>query len=99
MRSIQDAIQQGLRYYDFLRGDERYKLHLTKASRKTVTLVIGRSPSARIYLHALQFKDYVKQRFPGWWGRITGPADAQAHRPAAEEGGKTLLEGESGAAG
>ena len=51
--SIRDSIEQGLRYYDFLRGDERHKTHLTKSSRKTVTLMIGRSLCANAYLRAL----------------------------------------------
>jgi CelD/BcsL family acetyltransferase involved in cellulose biosynthesis len=99
VRSIQDAIGQGLRYYDFLRGDERYKSHLTKASRQTVTLVIGRSPSARAYLQALQIKDFIKQHFPAWWGRVTGPADQRAPHPGARERREAVLEGERGVAG
>jgi CelD/BcsL family acetyltransferase involved in cellulose biosynthesis len=98
VRSILDAIQEGFRYYDFLRGDERFKLHLTKSARKTVTLVIGRSPSAGAYLQALQVKDFVKEHFPGWWNRLTGVPNP-APRQSSPEEGKAELEGESGVAG
>jgi CelD/BcsL family acetyltransferase involved in cellulose biosynthesis len=99
VRSIQDAIQEGFRYYDFLRGDERFKLHLTKSARKTVTLVIGRSPSAGAYLQALQVKDFVKEHFPGWWNRLTGVPNPAPRQSSPEEGSKAELEGESGVAG
>jgi CelD/BcsL family acetyltransferase involved in cellulose biosynthesis len=81
VRSIQDAIQDGLQYYDFLRGDERFKLHLTKSSRKTVTLLVGRSASARFYLQALRLKDLIKQHYPG---RSAGAAQKADQRPVAE---------------
>lgn len=81
VRSIQDAIQNGLHYYDFLRGDERFKLHLTKASRTTVTILIGRSPAARAYLNVLEIKDFVKHRFPAVWRRLTGVAGPEPIQP------------------
>jgi CelD/BcsL family acetyltransferase involved in cellulose biosynthesis len=84
VRSIQDAIQQGYRYYDFLRGDERFKFHLTKSVRKTITILVGRSPSARAYLQALALKDTLKQRFPRLWARLAG-ADAGPNPAGKEE--------------
>jgi len=83
--SIRHAIERGARYFDFLRGDEEYKSHLTKSARKTVTLLVGRGPSARAYLQALRWKDLFKQRFPAWWSRLTGPSDPRIHPPRMEE--------------
>jgi len=60
-RSIRDAIEQGYRYYDFLRGDETYKSRLTKSFRKTITLLVARSFSARQYLRVNRLKDWVKR--------------------------------------
>jgi CelD/BcsL family acetyltransferase involved in cellulose biosynthesis len=87
VRSIQDAIQAGCRYYDFLRGDETFKLHLTKTARKTLTVVVGRSLVAKTYLRAMHLKDFLKLRFPGWWARLAGPATPQPMPARAEEGG------------
>jgi CelD/BcsL family acetyltransferase involved in cellulose biosynthesis len=85
--SIRDAIANGMRYYDFLRGDESYKRHLTKSARKTITLLVGRSANARLYLQALRAKDAFKNRFPEWWGRVSGvPADRPERiKPGAAE--------------
>jgi CelD/BcsL family acetyltransferase involved in cellulose biosynthesis len=91
--SIKDAIEQGMRYYDFLRGDERHKTHLTKSARKTVTLLVGRSANARLYLQALRAKDTFKSRFPKWWDRINGPASRQPSPPPGEAAEREL-EGE-----
>jgi CelD/BcsL family acetyltransferase involved in cellulose biosynthesis len=60
-RSIKDAIENEFRYYDFLRGDETYKCRLTKASRRTVTLLLARSFLAKKYLDAARLKDLVKR--------------------------------------
>lgn len=60
-RSIQDAIQLGFRYFDFLRGDETYKTRLTKTSRKTITLLLARSLLAKEYLRLAGMKDSVKR--------------------------------------
>lgn len=59
--SIRDAIESGMRYYDFLRGDETYKVRLTKACRRTATLLLGRSFLAKEYLRANRLKDSVKR--------------------------------------
>lgn len=88
--SIKDAIEQGLHYYDFLRGDEGHKTHLTKSARKTVTLLVGRSLSANAYLRALNLKDAVKRRFPEWWDRRITAGEQRAPAP---------VEGEEDAAG
>lgn len=97
--SIRDAVENGIRYYDFLRGDEKYKSHLARSSRKTVTLLVGRSLSARAYLGALQLKDAFKQRYPEWWDRnasagrhLAGPAKPAPANPGA-------LQGEGGVTG
>jgi CelD/BcsL family acetyltransferase involved in cellulose biosynthesis len=60
-QSVQDAIQQGLKYYEFLRGEESYKLRWTKTYRETVTVLIARTPLARGYLSLLQFADLTKR--------------------------------------
>ena len=39
---IKYAIENGLREFDFLRGDEPYKFHWTETSRRYMNLVIGR---------------------------------------------------------
>jgi len=59
-RSISDAIDQGLRYYEFLRGDESYKSRWTRTYRNTITLLVARSFMARGYLHTAQLKDLLK---------------------------------------
>ena len=99
VRSIQDAIQEGFRYYDFLRGDERFKLHLTKSARKTVTLVVGRSPSAGAYLQALQLKDVCQGALSGMVGPPHRRPQTTATSISPEEGSKRRFEGESGVAG
>lgn len=59
--SIRDAIESGMRYYDCLRGNEAYKSHLAKSSRKTATLLLARSFFAKEYLRANRVKDLVKR--------------------------------------
>jgi CelD/BcsL family acetyltransferase involved in cellulose biosynthesis len=61
--SIRDAIQLGLRYYEFLRGDEAYKSRWSKTCRKTATLLLGRSFAAKQYLRVSAIKDLVKRSF------------------------------------
>jgi CelD/BcsL family acetyltransferase involved in cellulose biosynthesis len=58
--SIRDAATNGMRYYEFLRGDEAYKSRWTKTYRKTVTLLVARRPVGRGYLQAARLKDSVK---------------------------------------
>jgi len=60
-RSIQDAIEAGLRYYEFLRGDEAYKFRWTKSMRRTITLLAARSAVARTYLRTARAKELVKK--------------------------------------
>ena len=59
--SVRDAVQHGLQYYEFLRGDEAYKSRWTKTHRSTTTLLLARSPMARGYLHTARLKDAIKQ--------------------------------------
>ena len=64
-QSIRDSIERGLRYFDFLRGDEAYKCRLTKSSRKTITLLVARSFLAKEYLRVARLKDSVKRLVSG----------------------------------
>jgi CelD/BcsL family acetyltransferase involved in cellulose biosynthesis len=59
--SVQDAIHQGLRHYEFLRGEESYKFRWTKTYRTTVTLLIAQSLVGRVYLKAGRAKDLLKR--------------------------------------
>jgi len=63
-QSIEDAIASGLRYYDFLRGDEAYKSRWTKTARTTTTLLVARTPMARAYLATAHLKDRLKHLLP-----------------------------------
>jgi CelD/BcsL family acetyltransferase involved in cellulose biosynthesis len=63
--SIRHAIDSGLRYYEFLRGDEQYKSRWTKTYRKTVSFLLARRPAGRSYLHVAQLKDFVKSHVRG----------------------------------
>jgi CelD/BcsL family acetyltransferase involved in cellulose biosynthesis len=69
-RSIADAIEHRLRFYEFLRGDEAYKFRWTSTHRKTITLLGGRSFAAREYLRGARLKDMLKSRFPEVWNRL-----------------------------
>ena len=96
--SIRDAIQQGLRYYDFLRGDERHKTHLTKTARTTVTLLMANSLSATAYLTALDTKDAFKTRYPTWWARLIGESGQRLPQPPPAGGSaQPAAEAEPGA--
>jgi CelD/BcsL family acetyltransferase involved in cellulose biosynthesis len=64
-QSIREAIEGGLRYFDFLRGEETYKSRLAKTSRKTVTLLVARSFMAKEYLRVARLKDSVKRLVNG----------------------------------
>ena len=59
--SIQDAIRRHLRFYEFLRGGERYKFHWTGTYRKTITILLARTALARGYLRIAGAKDLAKQ--------------------------------------
>lgn len=73
--SIRDAIGEGCRYYEFLRGDEAYKGRWTKTCRKTATVLLARSFPAREFLRIHAAKDAVKH----WLAR---PGDG---KPSAAE--------------
>lgn len=60
-QSIEDAIGSGLRYYDFLRGDEEYKFRWTKTIRTISTLLLARTPLARVYLRTATLASRVKR--------------------------------------
>ncbi len=59
-RAIKEAISSKLRYFEFLRGDEAYKLKWTGTSRNTTTLLFGKSLMARSYLKIMSGKDSIK---------------------------------------
>lgn len=59
-RSIQDSIEDGFRYYDTLRGDEEYKTHWTKTTRTMSTLIVVRSPLARMWFRIVEIVRWVK---------------------------------------
>ena len=59
-RSIQDAIADGHRFYEFLRGDETYKSRWTATVRRTTTVLVARGAAARGLLRVAAIKDAVK---------------------------------------
>lgn len=60
--AIADAIEARLKAFDFLRGDEAYKLDFTDTCRETHTmLVVGRGLRARGYLATVKLKERVKR--------------------------------------
>ncbi len=63
--SIREAINEGLRYYEFLRGGEDYKFRWARAHRKTLTLILARTPLAQSYVLAARAKDILKQLLGG----------------------------------
>ncbi len=68
-RAIADAIDEGYRYFEFLRGDESFKGKFTNTARPTTTLLVtGEGFKPRLYLAAMRLKDWVKlmmaNRFP-----------------------------------
>ena len=58
--SIRDAIAEGRRYYEFLRGDEAYKSRWTKTYRKTATVLLSGGMMAKQYLLLAGIKDNLK---------------------------------------
>ncbi len=62
--AIADAIADGYRYFEFLRGDEPYKKKFTTTVRRTITLVVaGRGLKPRTYLSAMRAKEWGKSLF------------------------------------
>lgn len=86
-QSIRDAIDQGLSYYEFLRGDESYKSRWTKTERKTGTVLVARSFMAQNYLRFAALKDVVKHRFlngsRNQAGAVTAPGENDRRSTAA----------------
>ena len=83
-RSIQDAIDAGKHYYEFLRGDEAYKFRWTKSTRRTITLLAARSTVARTYLRTAQAKDLVK-RLLGKGPAQSDPVPVAIEEPAEQQ--------------
>jgi CelD/BcsL family acetyltransferase involved in cellulose biosynthesis len=62
-RAIEDAIADGCRRFEFLRGDEAYKRKLAPAERRTATLVVaGRGLLPRLYLAVQGFRSRAAGR-------------------------------------
>ncbi|MDX1978661.1 MAG: GNAT family N-acetyltransferase [Bryobacteraceae bacterium] len=73
--SIREAIKDGKRFYEFLRGDEAYKSRWTTTQRTTTTLVAGRGFMAKQYLRVAHLKDNVKPLLrPQRIAPVSGPA-------------------------
>ncbi len=69
--SIRQAIEEGLKRYDFLRGDEPYKRKWTNQAVTQVTLLLGRRAPARAALAALGLKERVKSTLgPEAWSGL-----------------------------
>jgi CelD/BcsL family acetyltransferase involved in cellulose biosynthesis len=60
--SLRDSIQNGLQFYEFLRGDEAYKFHWTKTHRTVATLLLAGSFTAKQYFRVLRWKDFLKHQ-------------------------------------
>jgi CelD/BcsL family acetyltransferase involved in cellulose biosynthesis len=59
--AIADAISEGSRYFEFLRGDEAFKAKFTTTARRTATLLVSSSAmKSRSYLLGLRLKDRGK---------------------------------------
>ena len=62
-RAIEDAIHDGCRYFEFLRGDEPYKRKLAAVERRTATLVVaGRGLLPRTYLALQDYRSRALRR-------------------------------------
>ena len=60
-RAIGDAITEGYRYFEFLRGDEPFKGKFTTTARPTTTLLVaGDGFKPCLYLVAMRIKDWAK---------------------------------------
>lgn len=79
--SIRDAIDGGLKYYEFLRGDEDYKSRWTKTYRTTGTVFCANALMARLYLQACSYKDRVKEHLPAPGRRAAASAAEPCREP------------------
>jgi len=69
--SIRQAISEGLKRYDFLRGDEPYKRRWTTQAIEQITLLVALRTPARAALAALDLKERVKSTLgPAAWGGL-----------------------------
>jgi len=74
---VEFAADQGLTDFDLLRGDEKYKLEMTKLSRTTVTCILGsRSVRGRVsYRYLLGYqraRQAAGRTLRGFRGAATG---------------------------
>lgn len=60
-QTVEDAILEGRKYYDFLRGDEDYKLNWTNEHRLTTTMLVPSRLCSSFFLFALKLKDFAKE--------------------------------------
>ena len=69
---LEDCIQRGDRWFDFLRGDEPYKHRWTRQARHTERIRLARTPLARLALWRPHFSSggALRSLFPPETGRI-----------------------------
>ncbi len=89
--SIRHAIERGFHYYEFLRGDEAYKMRWTKTHRETTSLLLARSFAANRYLQLARIKDLLKTK-------LRGGASEPALTPATREDAQAIRAQEGGLA-
>jgi CelD/BcsL family acetyltransferase involved in cellulose biosynthesis len=77
-RTIEDAIGRGLRWYEFLRGDEAYKGRWTKTCRNTSTLLLGKNLGARTFFGFAATKDWAMANARSLRKRNTTAGDKDA---------------------
>jgi CelD/BcsL family acetyltransferase involved in cellulose biosynthesis len=61
---MRKAIEEGLTYYDFLRGAEAYKFHFARHSHSTQTLLVARTLRARAFLLGKDVRGWLAQLKP-----------------------------------
>lgn len=59
-RSMAQAIDEGMRRYDFLRGEEAYKQRWTNGAASQVTVQVAMSRAAKALLAGQKLKDHVR---------------------------------------
>jgi CelD/BcsL family acetyltransferase involved in cellulose biosynthesis len=80
-RTIEDAISRGMRWYEFLRGDEVYKARWTKTHRNTSTMLMGDSLVTKGYFAVALLKDGIMANVRSFRGPKTTREDEEAVAP------------------
>lgn len=94
--SIAEAVRQGHRFYDFLRGDEPYKYDWTNDARMTVAAQISnRSSAARLTLAQEHLKQTARALLPDrikkeWRRIVAGSAKAEDAEAAPATPSQTI---------